>query len=142
MSIVIVPQFVNVTPGPPSYSVGPKPPKKSFKFQLKPNEDVDPMDKFDAILEVFGQANLVTEKGKRGRVGMEILLDGKTLLKVFGHYDPSGFPSDQVFSDSATTSMTVRNLTRAHEVTVRELKGTEFNKHTVFNIQLKILDVK
>jgi len=109
---------------------------------LKPNEDVDPMDKFEAILEVFGQANLVTAKGKSCQVGMEILLDGKSLLKVFGHYDPSAFPSDQVFSDSAATSMTVRNMKQAHEVTVRELKGTEFNKHTVFNAQLKILDVK
>jgi len=126
---------------PPALFPRAKTAEKTFKFQVKPDEDVDPKDKFDADILVFGQANLVTESGKSGIVGMEVFLDGRLLFPVTGHYDPLGFPADNFLSKIDTVKFTVRDLTRAHEVTVRALKGTEFTKRTVFDIQLKILDV-
>lgn len=60
---------------------------------------------------------------------------------VVGYYDPAGFPADRLFSNTATISHNVRDLTRPHEVTVKAIRGTEFTDKTVFDIQLRILDV-
>lgn len=137
MSVVAVPLIVDITPGPPTFAVGPTPPEKSFKFQINPGEDIDPKDKFDAVFEVFARANLVTANRRRGIVGMDILLNGRSVLQVLGLYDPSDFPADQVFSNSATTTRTISNLTRSHKFTVKAIGDTEFTDTTVFYLRAK-----
>jgi hypothetical protein len=68
MQIVKLPQRISLTPAPPKFARGPKPPSGRFRFDLL--SEPDPTEKFMVVAEVFVQANVSTISGKSGCSGV------------------------------------------------------------------------
>jgi hypothetical protein len=142
MQIVKLPQLVSLTPNPPKFARGPKPPSGRFKFDLlsKP----DPMDRFRVTAEVFVQANVSTISGKVGAVEYIIGVDGKPKNRrlIKGRFDPLDFPPNQPLTFSGVVEFVVDQLSGFHTFSIEPGKNTKFDKTTVFEIHLRITDVK
>lgn len=127
MPFVHLPQRVAITPDPPGFATGPNPKLVPFRFDLAVGPEVDVKGAFTITYRLFVEADLRTASGRKGRVGIRLLLDkerlmdGKKSLLLSGTYDPLEFPPQSaIFFDSKDKDLTttVRDLRKPHRLTV------------------------
>ncbi len=144
MNFIAVPQRISITPAPPKFARGPKPPKGGFRFDILK----EPEDRKGYVIraKLFAQAFVKTKSGNSGNVDYFLLVDGQpvrgTSLKkgrFQGRFDPNDFPPRQPLTFFEEVEFDVITLRGLHHLTIKPGIRSEFDKLTVFDIHLEIL---